>query len=210
MSDETPEMKRPRTRGECPSGPCPWVGCRYHLLRPKGGEEFLFSPQKGFGKRTLAGASPPFETADALVARWEWMKETCALHYADNIEHPGLDNEGTLEQIAQIFGLSRERIRQIEERALEKLTRTQAGRNWLRDMIEGPGLEAWAGAPKIATINEDAPRQRLNDMYRLPILTFAEEVERTLAVTTSRLAELRRQAEEIIARLRQQLQSDEE
>lgn len=91
------EYMRPRYRSECGSDrPCPWVSCRYHL----------YLEVKGTGAiEVLVPACPPWE-----------MTESCTLDLVDR--HPvGL----TLSDIGDLFGLTRERIRQIESRALKKL-----------------------------------------------------------------------------------------
>lgn len=84
----------PKTRGDCESGPrpCPWTSCRYHLLY---GEE----ASRGWRSKLPA---------------LEEMKETCALDVANRGSH-------TLDYVAKLFGLTRERIRQIEEKAIRKI-----------------------------------------------------------------------------------------
>jgi len=89
------EAERPKTRAECPeTRPCPWVGCRHHLA--------LEATEYG-------GVLPPLDD-------WE-TRETCALDVADRKQEP------TLEEIGELLGITRERVRQIEERALAKLNR---------------------------------------------------------------------------------------
>lgn len=57
------------------------------------------------------------------------MPESCALD---------LSGRGpmTLEEVGQLFGLTRERVRQIEERALKRYKKAvgRRGRRWLREM----------------------------------------------------------------------------
>ncbi len=86
---------RPRTRGDCYAGPrpCPWVSCRHHLYLDVRGSRVTES---------FPGREP-----------WE-LEESCSLDLADR-------GERTLDGVAQVFGLSRERVRQVEERALRVL-----------------------------------------------------------------------------------------
>jgi hypothetical protein len=90
-------VDRPRTRADCEGGPrpCPYAGCRHHL-------GFEVRPGSGSLIEVFAG-----------VEVWD-MPNTCALDLADAGTH-------TLEEVGAIFGLTRERIRQIEEQALAKL-----------------------------------------------------------------------------------------
>ena len=96
---------RPRTRGDCVDGlrPCPW-GCRHSLLidvTPSG---------------SIKINSPDLEL--------EEMKDTCALDVADR-------GEQTLETIGELMNLTRERVRQIESRAKDKLRRSAKLRSHL-------------------------------------------------------------------------------
>jgi hypothetical protein len=84
---------RPRYRGDCQDGvrPCPYMGCRYHL-----GYEVS---EAGSIHELWPDAEPP---------------ETCALDVAERGKHK-------LIEIAEILGITRERVRQIEAKALAKL-----------------------------------------------------------------------------------------
>lgn len=73
--------------------PCPWLSCRHHL-----------------GKEITSGGSL------WLREGWDDGRPTCALDMAGN---QGM----SLEEVSIHFGLTRERIRQVEERALAKLRR---------------------------------------------------------------------------------------
>jgi len=101
--------KRPKTRGDCKDGvrPCPWVSCRFHLyLEVNNNTGSMFTP--------FAEKEP-----------WE-LAETCSLDVGDQDEH-------TLEQVAELIGVTRERIRQIQDRALVKL---RTGGQVSRELIE--------------------------------------------------------------------------
>ena len=105
---------KPRTRAECVDGPrpCPYVACKYHLY-------IDVSPRTGAIKLNF----PDLEVWD--------MGESCALDVADR-------GGTTLEDVGAIMNLTRERIRQVEVRALAKL---EALRDMmaLRDYVdEGP------------------------------------------------------------------------
>lgn len=95
------EYERPQTREDClPGGcneqrPCPWASCRHHLA-------FDINHRTGSIKTNF----PDTEIAD--------MRETCELDVADRM---GL----TLEEVAELLNLTRERIRQLEQRGLAKI-----------------------------------------------------------------------------------------
>lgn len=91
---------KPATRSECSNfeRPCPFVSCKHHLFLD-------VNPTTGSIKLNF----PDLEV-------WE-MEETCALDVADR---GGI----TLEEVGEIMNLTRERIRQVELRGLEKLRDT--------------------------------------------------------------------------------------
>lgn len=93
---------RPKTRGECVGGPrpCPWVSCRHHL--------YLEVHESGIDSAYIRLNRPELQPED--------MTESCSLDVADR-------TESTLEQTGQILGLTRERIRQLESRAVPKVRR---------------------------------------------------------------------------------------
>jgi hypothetical protein len=94
---------RPRTRADCINSPrpCVYVSCKYNLyldVNPETGSVKLNFPDKEI---------------------WE-LEYTCALDVA---EKGGI----TLEEVGEIMNLTRERIRQVETRGLEKVrTATEA------------------------------------------------------------------------------------
>lgn len=92
-------VERPRARGECANvaRPCPFVGCRHHL--------YLDLRSSGNVQLNYPGLEP-----------WQ-LEASCSLDIADAGEH-------TLEFIAEVLGLTRERVRQIEGRAAAKCRRT--------------------------------------------------------------------------------------
>ena len=108
---------RPTRRSECAGTPrpCPWVMCRHHL--------YLDVRNDGVVRLNFPGGV-------------ETMLSTCALDLAD-------DGPRTLDQVATLMGMSRERVRQLEERALVKLRFSIRG----GDLdYEGSVLEAEDGA----------------------------------------------------------------
>ena len=99
-----PALRRPRTRAECASvpRPCPFVSCRYSLYLDVKSD-----------KAAIKFNFPGLEPGE--------MTESCALDVADQ---GGM----TLQQVAVIVRLTRERVRQIEEKALQKGVRKQAAK----------------------------------------------------------------------------------
>ncbi|HEX4477248.1 MAG TPA: sigma factor-like helix-turn-helix DNA-binding protein [Polyangiaceae bacterium] len=95
---------KPAAREECLDGPrpCPFVSCKYHLF-------IDVSPRTGAIKLNF----PDLEVWD--------MGESCSLDVADR-------GGTTLEDVGAIMNLTRERIRQVEVKALAKLEA-------LRDMM---------------------------------------------------------------------------
>lgn len=111
----TPHAPHPRTRADCPTErPCPFAGCRYHL----------HCDVTRFGSLMLN--FPDLEV-------WE-LQTSCALDVAGDGEH-------TLEEVGELLNLTRERVRQIEATALEKLHGSPAARI-LRAMWEEEGDDA--------------------------------------------------------------------
>ena len=92
--------QRPRYRGECVHGPrpCPWAGCRYHMA---------------IAEYHADNGSLRIMAEDPLEMR---ATESCALDIA---ERGGI----TLEAVGELLGVTRERVRQIEARALRKIVR---------------------------------------------------------------------------------------
>lgn len=88
---------RPKTRDECHDGirPCPFVSCKYNL--------YLDVDPRNGSIRYNASGEPDEVTGDS-----------CALDVAER-------NDTTLESVGAMFGLTRERIRQVESKALAKL-----------------------------------------------------------------------------------------
>lgn len=105
---------KPRSREACQVGPrpCPFVSCQHHLY-------IDVSPRTGAIKLNF----PDLEV-------WE-MGESCALDIADR-------GGTTLEDVGAIMNLTRERIRQVEVKALAKLEALRE-MDALRDFVdEGP------------------------------------------------------------------------
>lgn len=98
--DVSPGM--PRTRRECPNGPCPHVGCRYHLWTER--------------RLDRRGAVVDLRETPLFGDR----RHTCVLN---EIARGPL----TLEAIGGLFDLSRERVRQIETDALARLRDADPG-----------------------------------------------------------------------------------
>jgi hypothetical protein len=91
----TMKTRKPRKRGDCThERPCPFMTCFYHVS----------CEVSRTGKLTV------LHSEEDLPG----LPYTCTL---DAAEKGGL----TLEQVAEIWGITRERIRQIEAKAIEKL-----------------------------------------------------------------------------------------
>lgn len=96
---------RPMTRAECgEERPCPYVSCAYHTFLD-------VKPNVGSVKLNF----PDLEV-------WE-VTETCVLDVAERgcLPGTGMGEGATLEAVAEILNLTRERVRQLEERAVHKL-----------------------------------------------------------------------------------------
>jgi hypothetical protein len=117
---------RPRNRAECAEGPrpCPFVSCKHHLF-------IDVSPRTGAIKLNF----PDLEVWD--------LGESCALDVADK-------HGTTLEDVGAIMNLTRERIRQVEVKALAKLEALN-DMYALRDYVdEGP-----VGKRRLPTLSKE-------------------------------------------------------
>ncbi len=105
---------KPRTRTECTDAPrpCPYVSCKHHLYLD-------VSAKTGAIKVNF----PDLEVWD--------MGETCALDVADR-------GGTTLEDVGAIMNLTRERIRQVEVKALAKLHALKEMMDLREYVDEGP------------------------------------------------------------------------
>ena len=91
---------RPESLADCPTGPCPWVSCQYHL--------YLDVGKRG----DLIMNHPDSEPLD--------LEEPCALRVAARGAH-------NLDQIGKLLSVTRERIRQIERDGLVTLAKRVKG-----------------------------------------------------------------------------------
>jgi hypothetical protein len=120
----------PRRRGD--TGPCIHVGCRYHACADITSEGGLW-------------IDPAFETNPYSVP------VTC------RIDDATVDPDGeTLDQIGQRFHLTRERIRQIEARALSRLSHPSRGAA-LRELLELSDETERPSTP-LGRLQGDSPR----------------------------------------------------
>ena len=123
----------PATRGDCINGPrpCPHVTCRHHTA-----SDLVDDPE----------ALKVF--VDALAPN-----QTCSLDLA---ELGGM----TLEEVGQIFGITRERIRQIESKALRRLGWTTILKNsGILTYVPSEAIEEWKGRERYRRQQE---RERKN------------------------------------------------
>lgn len=117
---------KPRNRAECAEGPrpCPFVSCKHHLF-------IDVSPRTGAIKLNF----PDLEVWD--------LGESCALDVADK-------HGTTLEDVGAIMNLTRERIRQVEVKALAKLEALN-DMYALRDYVE----EGPVGKRRLPTLTKE-------------------------------------------------------
>lgn len=129
---------RPRRRGDCCVGvgirPCPYASCRYNL----------------WAEVSEAGSLVYLHPGQEL----EELEHTCALDLAQRPPPSERDDacNMTLEQIGQVLGCTRERVRQIETQALEKLAahfaRSDSRTATWRRASESSATPSWPGLPR--------------------------------------------------------------
>jgi len=138
---------KPKTRADCKGGPrpCPFISCKHHLYVD-------VSPRTGAIKLNF----PDLEV-------WE-LSESCALDIAD---HGGT----TLEDVGAIMNLTRERIRQVEVKALAKLE-ALSDMETLRDYVdEGP-----VGKRRLPKISQDELDPKARARTKLSVVEPAADV----------------------------------
>lgn len=135
----------PRTRGECEDGqrPCPYRACRHHL--------WAEDERPG---RPWDGKHPPAKVR-------EHTEQTCALDVADDQEQRDARGNLPRREVGRMLGITGERVRQLEERALEKLR------------AQGVDLQRARAAPADES-SDGAARERvrlpvIDDQMKLPL-----------------------------------------
>jgi len=110
--------KRPKTRAECEKmpRPCPYVSCRYHRFVD------VDSEKKGSQIKFNFPDIIDYENMDE-----EKFKDTCILDLA-------AEGPRTLDEIGELLNLTRERVRQIEARAIRRLYNNEEFRDILKKM----------------------------------------------------------------------------
>lgn len=128
-------LERPKKRSECIGAirPCPWVSCKYHALvditefgRLVSNSPKVLSVSKG-GHMVL--------NEDAFLK----MSDSCVLDIVDKglkSRNESEDTENTLDKIGVLWNLSRERVRQIEDNAMEKMSCYPALKELLKESLE--------------------------------------------------------------------------
>ena len=114
---------RPRTRGDCVDGPrpCGFASCSHHAIHG-----------------VLLGEAGSALADDELAERIESLAQSCTLDVADR-------GDATLEDVGDLFGVTRERIRQIEAKALKRVR--WPARDLRSDLSEDELPEASAPKP---------------------------------------------------------------
>jgi hypothetical protein len=153
---------RPRTRGDCIDGPrpCPWTSCREHAIHGVllGNGAASISDDDVVEMLAAMPATCTLDVADhtgrgaggALRSVLEPVNDAGDEEAAANDDEgtetgadgasapsPAVD-ASTLQSIAELWGVTRERIRQIEDKALRRLTRRVA--HLREDIIEEPDV----------------------------------------------------------------------
>lgn len=130
---------RPRTYGECetqalgaPSNPCPFVSCAWHLYLD-------VSSETGSVTINFPDREP-----------WQ-LAETCALRVAAR-------DGATLEEVGAFVALTRERIRQIEARAMGRLRATLAAEGTTAADLEPVDERNYAVGGVAARMRRGLPR----------------------------------------------------
>jgi len=142
--DEPVELPtRPRTRADCADvpRPCPWVACRHNAyldLNPKSG---------GSGKLMLN--FPGLEPDEVPP------EKSCVLDMADR-------GPQTLEEVAELLNVTRERVRQIEVKAGDKLRRVLEKKPWLRPDPQRYHLPIYLPEDDVTIADEQAIQQAAN------------------------------------------------
>ena len=101
----------PKVYGDCKNHPepCPWIRCRYHMIWDR------------WQQIKLKGNA---EIAQILSS----MPVTCCLDYAKR--------DHSLEEVGKVLGITKERVRQIQDKALRKINRVKRKRDELIDFID--------------------------------------------------------------------------
>lgn len=109
------KRRLPMTRAECEDGerPCPYVTCRHHLALDVVGQKARLVDMS-----LDPTVDPVLGCAPADVVDIRMRSPSCALDVAEDGEH-------TLDEIAEYLGLTRERVRQVEEKALQKMSKNR-------------------------------------------------------------------------------------
>jgi DNA-directed RNA polymerase specialized sigma24 family protein len=119
----------PMTRADCEDGirPCPYVSCRHHLLWVS---EDPAKELDEFYDRVVVG-----DNGEGLLRALAALPETCVLDVADR-------GELTYEDVAEHFGVTRERIRQIVADAVLRVRYSKEKRKLLEGL--GCGCRRWS------------------------------------------------------------------
>jgi hypothetical protein len=109
----------PATRGDCPTGPCPHVRCRFHMWRQDeqpGRPGLSAAPRDEHGRVVSRSGELGARKPPTLVPRWLEVPtpESCALRVAEAGPH-------SLDEIAEIEDKHRTLIGGVLRRALRKL-----------------------------------------------------------------------------------------
>ena len=179
-AEEIATYERPKTRGDClPGGcngarPCPWVSCKAHLALDV--DERTGSIKVNFPETEV----------------WE-MGATCALDIAD-------EGGKTLEEIGTLTNLVRERVRQLEVRALAGVAQASVLLEY-RDAPPTIHRDAQSSRPVRAALPQHKGRTRTRETVRARLV-----LERGGGIEEASLASglTRRQVQNLAWRMRRE------
>jgi len=155
-NEDVEAIERPETRGDCIDGPrpCPWVGCRYHLLVDVNSRgDLALNRRTGQSRRdTLYATEQSVELVeewmDIAIDRLSTMRETCALDVAERGEH-------SVPELAELLGISRQSARDLMIKARSEGARVAEDLGIDEELREGIQRDSPRGADGLMSVEWD-------------------------------------------------------